>query len=203
MLPTYKSTNAIAPMYSWAAAAVHCFSPVTPAAAGNGICRSVTAGNCTSVRPEFWPRHCIAARGCPALLLEHGCQLQSRLSLLLKHLCCTLPAVSVVLQQSKAIDNDRDMVRKTLRDIKAAGFNVIRIWAFNDGQGHGKLQTRPGRRLCSARLFCTCGVLHATKHAAVLLQGNRPWGSTACKTRCAANTPLNTLHSSKLTDVIW
>jgi hypothetical protein len=47
-------------------------------------------------------------------------------------------------QQEKAIYNDRDMVRKTLRDIKAAGFNVIRMWAFSDGEGQGKLQTHPG-----------------------------------------------------------
>jgi hypothetical protein len=64
----------------------------------------------------------------------------------------------LVLQQSKAIDNDRDMVRKTLRDIQAAGFNVIRIWAFNDGEGQGKLQTRPGR--CIPRALQCQTILH-------------------------------------------
>ncbi|WIA09185.1 hypothetical protein OEZ85_008596 [Tetradesmus obliquus] len=44
----------------------------------------------------------------------------------------------------KAIYNDRDIVRNTLRDIQEAGFNVIRMWAFSDGEGQGKLQTRPG-----------------------------------------------------------
>lgn len=44
----------------------------------------------------------------------------------------------------KAIYGERTYVQETLRAIKAAGCNVIRMWAFNDGEGPGKLQTRPG-----------------------------------------------------------
>lgn len=57
-----------------------------------------------------------------------------------------VPAACCATQQEKAIYNDHDMVRNTLRDIKKAGFNVIRMWAFSDGEGQGKLQTRPGEQ---------------------------------------------------------
>jgi hypothetical protein len=50
-------------------------------------------------------------------------------------------------QQAKAIYGEREYVQKTLQGIKAAGFNVIRMWAFNDGEGSGKLQTTPGEGL--------------------------------------------------------
>jgi hypothetical protein len=50
---------------------------------------------------------------------------------------------------------EKEYVRETLRNIKAAGFNVIRMWAFNDAfaaneeeerrlKGEGKLQIKPG-----------------------------------------------------------
>jgi len=54
---------------------------------------------------------------------------------------------------AKAIEGKRQYVQETLKAIQDAGFNVIRIWAFNDYDGEdlqgpawqaGKLQTKPG-----------------------------------------------------------
>jgi hypothetical protein len=55
-------------------------------------------------------------------------------------------------------------VRETLRNIKAAGFNVIRMWAFNDTyaanegderrlRGEGILQMRPGEDRLAAEAW--------------------------------------------------
>jgi hypothetical protein len=69
-------------------------------------------------------------------------------------------------QQEKAIKGETDpsekkSVTETLRLIKAAGFNVIRIWAFNDGEGPGKLQSNKG---------AGCVALSPVKRAALCMQ---------------------------------
>lgn len=38
----------------------------------------------------------------------------------------------------------RELAAATLDQIAAAGFSVIRVWAFNDGKGWNALQTAPG-----------------------------------------------------------
>jgi len=46
---------------------------------------------------------------------------------------------------AKSISGEEEYVVKTLQAIKDARFNVIRMWAFNDGDGSDKLQKQPGR----------------------------------------------------------
>lgn len=55
-------------------------------------------------------------------------------------------------QTRAASEGTRAMAAETLDEIAALGFSVIRLWAFNDGDGWNALQTAPGAILRPERV---------------------------------------------------
>jgi hypothetical protein len=62
----------------------------------------------------------------------------------LVHACAFFAAMP---QQERAIKGEWKCVDDTLDFVHKTGFNVLRIWAFNDGEGDGKLQATRGVHL--------------------------------------------------------